>query len=564
MPEIEAIMNHTEEKTTTEKSLNFIEHIVESDLRTGKNGMRVHTRFPPEPNGYLHIGHAKSICLNFGLAKSYGGKCNLRFDDTNPITEDTEYVEGIEADVRWLGFEWDNKFYASDYFEQIYSYAEILIKKGLAYVCELTPEEISANRGTPTKAGVESPYRNRSVGENLDFFTRMRAGEFADGQKVLRAKIDMASPNMHLRDPILYRIRHAHHHRTGNAWCIYPTYDFAHGYCDSIEGITHSICTLEFEVHRPLYDWLIEQVEIHHPQQIEFARLNLTYTMMSKRKLMALVQNKQVNGWDDPRMPTIAGLRRRGYTPTAIQDFAERIGVARRDGIIDVALLEFSIREDLNKNANRAMAVLEPLKVILTNFEENEVREFDAILNPEKENSDIRKVPMSRVIYIEREDFLENPDKNFFRLSPLQPVRLKHASTMIRLERIILNAQGIIEELHCKAIPEPDYQADKANPKIKATIHWVAEKGSVEAEVRIYDRLFTVADLSEVDDYTTALNPDSFKVLKGCKLEPSLSNAKQGDAFQFERKGYFCVDLDSKENALVFNLTVTLKDSKGK
>ncbi len=564
MFEIEAIMNHTEEKPATEKSLNFIEHIVENDLKTEKNGTRVHTRFPPEPNGYLHIGHAKSICLNFGLAKSYGGQCNLRFDDTNPITEDTEYVEGIEADVRWLGFQWDNKFYASDYFEQIYGYAEILIKKGLAYICELTPEEISANRGTPTKAGVESPYRNRSVVENLDFFARMRAGEFADGEKVLRAKIDMTSPNMHLRDPILYRIRHAHHHRTGNAWCIYPTYDFAHGFCDSIEGITHSICTLEFEVHRPLYDWLIEQVEIHHPQQIEFARLNLTYTMMSKRKLMALVQNKQVNGWDDPRMPTIAGLRRRGYTPAAIQDFAERIGVARRDGIIDVALLEFSIREDLNKNANRAMAVLEPLKVVLTNFEENEVKEFDAVLNPEKENSGTRKVPMSRVIYIEREDFLENPDKNFFRLSPSQPVRLKHASTMIRLQRVILNSQGEIEELHCQAIPEPDYQADKTNPKIKATIHWVSEHNSVEAEVRVYDRLFTVADLSEVEDYTTALNPESLKVLKGCKLEPSLKNVKQGESFQFERKGYFCVDKDSTENDLVFNLTVTLKDSKGK
>lgn len=562
-------MNKPEEKSLANTvvggaSLNFIEHIVENDLKNGKNEKRVHTRFPPEPNGYLHIGHAKSICLNFGLAKSYNGKCNLRFDDTNPVTEDTEYVDSIEADVRWLGFQWDNKFYASDYFDQIYQYAVQLITLGKAYVCELTPEQISANRGTPTKAGTESPYRNRSVAENLDLFARMKNGEFADGQKVLRAKIDMASPNMHLRDPILYRIRHTHHHRTGNQWCIYPTYDFAHGYCDSIEGITHSICTLEFEVHRPLYDWLIEQVKVHHPQQIEFARLNITYTVLSKRKLLELVQNKHVNGWNDPRMPTISGLRRRGYTPAAIQDFAERIGVAKRDGIIDVSLLEFSIREDLNKNANRAMVVLEPLKVVLTNFAEDEIREFDAVLNPEKENSGTRKVPMSKVIYIEQEDFLETPDKNFFRLSPLQPVRLKHASTMIRLENIIRDAEGKIVELHCQAIAEPDYQADKTNPKIKATIHWVAEEGSTDAEVRMYDRLFTVADLAEVEDYTQALNPNSLKVLKGCKVEPSLKNASAGCSFQFERKGYFCVDTDSTAANLVFNLTVTLKDSKGK
>jgi len=567
-------MNKAEEKSINEisssstplggTSLNFIEHIVENDIKVGKNEKRVHTRFPPEPNGYLHIGHAKSICLNFGLAKSYNGKCNLRFDDTNPVTEDTEYVDSIEADVRWLGFEWDNKFYASDYFDQIYLYATQLIELEKAYICELSPEQIGANRGTPTKAGTESPYRNRSVSENLDLFARMKNGEFADGQKVLRAKIDMTSPNMHLRDPILYRIRHTHHHRTGNKWCIYPTYDFAHGYCDSIESITHSICTLEFEVHRPLYDWLIEQVKVHHPQQIEFARLNITYTMLSKRKLLELVQNKHVNGWNDPRMPTISGLRRRGYTSAAIRDFAERIGVAKRDGIIDVSLLEFSIREDLNKNANRAMAVLAPLKVVLTNFAENEVREFDAVLNPEKENSGTRKVPMSRVIYIEQEDFLENPDKNFFRLSPSQPVRLKHASTMIRLENIIRDGEGKILELHCQSIPEPDYQADKTNPKIKATIHWVADEGSIDAEVRMYDKLFTLADLSEVEDYTQALNPDSLKVLKGCKVEPSLKNATAGNSFQFERKGYFCVDTDSTADNLVFNLTVTLKDSKGK
>ncbi|MCU0392378.1 MAG: glutamine--tRNA ligase/YqeY domain fusion protein [Thermoflexibacter sp.] len=556
-------MNKIEEKTNTEKSLNFIEHIIENDLKTGKNDKRVHTRFPPEPNGYLHIGHAKSICLNFGLAQKYNGKCNLRFDDTNPITEDTEYVESIEADVRWLGFQWDNKFYASDYFEQIYNNALQLIKIGKAYICDLTPEEISANRGTPTKAGVESPYRNRSVEENMDLFIRMKNGEFKDGERVLRAKIDMASPNMHLRDPILYRIRHAHHHRTGDKWCIYPTYDFAHGYSDSIEGITHSICTLEFEVHRPLYDWLIDQVEIHHPQQIEFARLNLTYTMMSKRKLLELVQNKHVRSWDDPRMPTISGLRRRGYTPAAIRDFAERIGVAKRDGIIDVALLEFSIREDLNKNAQRAMAVLEPLKIILTNFGEEEVREFDAIINPEQENSGTRKVKMSKVVYIEREDFLENPDKNFFRLSPSQPVRLKHASTMIRLEKIVKNSTGEIEELHCQAIPEPEYQAGN-NPKIKATIHWVGEKDSIEAEVRLYDRLFNVEDLSTVEDYTTAINPNSLKTLKNCKLESNLKNVKVGNSFQFERKGYFCVDTDSTPENLVFNLTVSLKDSKGK
>jgi glutaminyl-tRNA synthetase len=557
-------MNKPEEKLTTEKSLNFIEHIIEGDLKAGKNGTRVHTRFPPEPNGYLHIGHAKSICLNFGLAQRYQGKCNLRFDDTNPITEDTEYVESIQADVQWLGFQWDNKFYASDYFEQIYGYAVQLIQQGQAYVCALTPEEISANRGTPTKAGIESPYRNRSVEENLDLFARMRAGEFADGKLVLRAKIDMASPNMHLRDPILYRIRHAHHHRTGESWCIYPTYDFAHGYCDSIEGITHSICTLEFEVHRPLYDWLIAQVEIHHPQQIEFARLNLTYTMMSKRKLLELVQNKHVSGWDDPRMPTISGLRRKGYTPAAIRDFAERIGVAKRDGMIEVELLEFSIREDLNKNANRAMAILEPLKIVLTNFEESEVREFDAVLNPEQPESGTRKVPMSKVIYIEREDFLENPDKNFFRLSPVQPVRLKHASTMIRLQEVVKDDAGNILALHCEAIKEPDYHADKSNPKIKATIHWVAEKDSIEAEVRLYDKMFTVPDLAEVEDYTQVINPKSLVVLKGCKLEPSLKNATTGTSFQFERKGYFCVDTDSIADRLVFNLTVTLKDSKGK
>jgi glutaminyl-tRNA synthetase len=550
-----------------ERSLNFIEEIIEEDLRNNINEGRVHTRFPPEPNGYLHIGHAKSICLNFGLGKKYNGKTNLRFDDTNPVKEDVEYVDSIMEDIKWLGFDWEDRlFYASDYFDQLYEYAMILIRKEKAYVCDMSAEEISDTRGTPSRPGKESPNRNRSVDENLDLFARMKAGEFSDGSKVLRAKIDMASPNMQMRDPVLYRILHASHHRTGDKWCIYPMYDFAHGQSDSIERITHSICTLEFEVHRPLYEWLIREIGIYAPRQIEFARLNLSYTVMSKRKLLELVQQNKVNSWDDPRMPTICGLRRRGYTPESIRNFADTIGVAKRDNVIDVSLLEFCLREDLNKRADRIMAVLNPVRVIIDNFPEGKVEEMEAINNPEDEFKGKRHVPFSRELFIEREDFMEDPPKKFFRLFPGGEVRLRSAY-IIKCERIVKDAQtSKISEIHCTYDPETRSGMPQSNRKVKGTLHWVSINHAVEAEIRLYDRLFTKEnpdDAEEGKDYKDYLNPDSLKICKGY-LERSVKNALPGDKFQFERLGYFTVDKDSYVNHLIFNRTVTLKDSWAK
>lgn len=542
------------------KSLNFIEQIIEEDIAKGKNESRVHTRFPPEPNGYLHIGHAKSICLNFGLAKKYNGKCNLRFDDTNPTKEDTEYVDSIKEDVRWLGFEWAGEYYASDYFETLYEYAVKLIRKGKAYVCDMTQEEIGASRGTITKPGLESPFRNRSVEENIELFQRMRQGDFADGEKVLRAKIDMASPNMLMRDPILYRILHAEHHRTGNKWCIYPMYDFAHGQCDSIEGITHSVCTLEFEVHRPLYDWFIRELEIYAPQQIEFARLNLSYTVMSKRKLLSLVQEKIVKGWDDPRMPTICGLRRRGYTPEALQNFAETIGVARRDNVIDVSLLEYCLREDLNKKAQRLLAVVNPVKLILTNYPENQEEELEAVNNPENPDAGMRKIPFSRELYIEQEDFMEVPAPKYFRLFPGNEVRLKYAY-IVRCENVIKNDDGTIKEIHGTYDVNTRSGMPDSNRKVKATIHWVSAQHAVAAEARIYDKLFTQLEpenVPEGEDFKSNLNPDSLKITQ-CWAEPFVKNVKPGDKLQFERVGYFCVDPDTTPGHIVLNKTVGLK-----
>ena len=501
------------------RSLNFIEEIIEEDLRSGKNGNRVHTRFPPEPNGYLHIGHAKSICLNFGLGKKYNGKTNLRFDDTNPVKEDVEYVDSIKEDVKWLGFDWeDREFYASDYFEQLYEFALILIRKGKAYVCDMSADEISETRGTPTRPGKESPFRNRTVDENIDLFSHMRAGEFPDGAKVLRAKIDMSSPNMHMRDPIIYRIIHTSHHRTGDTWCIYPMYDFAHGQSDSIEKITHSICTLEFEVHRPFYDWLIQEIGIYAPRQIEFARLNLSYTVMSKRKLLELVQNKFVSGWDDPRMPTICGLRRRGYTPEAIRNFADTIGVAKRDNVIDINLLEFCIREDLNARASRVMGVLNPLKIVLDNFPEDLVEEMEAVNNPENPSAGIRKVPFSKELYIEEEDFMENPQGKFFRLSPGKEVRLRSAY-IIKCESVIKDPiSGRIREVHCTYDPLTKSGMPESNRKVKGTLHWVSVKHALKAEIRLYDRLFTVENPDNAEEgktYIDYLNPDSLQVKTG-------------------------------------------------
>jgi glutaminyl-tRNA synthetase len=549
------------------RSLNFIEEIIEEDIRTGVYDNRIHTRFPPEPNGYLHIGHAKSICLNFGLGKKYNGKTNLRFDDTNPVKEDVEYVDSIMEDVKWLGFDWEDRlFYASDYFEELYNYAVILIKKGKAYVCDMSAEAISDTRGTPTRPGTESSYRNRSVEENLDLFSRMRSGEFADGARVLRARIDMASPNMHMRDPILYRILHASHHRTGDAWCIYPMYDFAHGQSDSIERITHSICTLEFEVHRPLYDWFIREIGIYAPRQIEFARLNLSYTVMSKRKLLELVQQNFVKGWDDPRMPTICGLRRRGFTPESIRNFADTIGVAKRDNVIDVSLLEFCIREDLNKHANRIMAVLNPLKVVLDNYPADLIEDLEAVNNPEDESRGKRLVPFSREIYIERDDFMEDPPKKFFRLSPGSEVRLR-AAYIIRCEIVVKDPEtGKITEIHCTYDPNTKSGMPESNRKVKGTLHWVSVQHAIEAEVRLYDRLFIKEnpDLAEEGkDYKNYLNPGSLKVIKGY-IEPTVKYAKAGDSYQFERIGYFSVDKDSTKENLVFNRTVTIKDSWSK
>ena len=542
--------------------MNFIEQIIEEDIQNRKNDAKVHTRFPPEPNGYLHIGHAKSICLNFGMAKKYNGLCNLRFDDTNPVKEDTEYVDSIREDINWLGFQWAEEHYASDYFDQLYAWAEQLINEGLAYVDDQTQEEISKGRGVPTAPGVESPYRNRTVEENLDLFRRMRAGEFPDGSRVLRAKIDMASPNMHFRDPIMYRILHATHHRTGDKWCIYPMYDFAHGQSDSIEGITHSICTLEFEVHRPLYDWFCEALRIHHPQQIEFARLNLNYTIMSKRKLLQLVKENYVNGWDDPRMPTICGLRRRGYTPAAIRNFAETVGVAKRDNIIDVSLLEFCTREDLNKTAIRTMAVLDPVKLIIDNYPDDQVEEMDAVNNPEDPEAGTRKVPFSKELWIERADFRENADKKFYRLTIDREVRLKYAY-IIKCTHVVKDADGNITEIHCTYDPLTKSGMPDSNRKVKATIHWASVKHAKKAEIRLFDRLFSVPDPDDCEEGQTFLdhlNPNSLIVQEGW-IEPSLTLEKTMAIkhFQFERLGYFYADPDSTEEKLVFNKTVSLK-----
>jgi len=543
---------------------NFIREIINDDLRTNKFGGRVHTRFPPEPNGYLHIGHAKSICLNFGLARDYNGLCNLRFDDTNPTKEEVEYVESIERDVRWLGFDWgDRLYYASDYFEQLYEYAVQLTKKGKAYACDLSPDEIREYRGTLTEPGKDSPYRNRTVEENLDLFERMRNGEFPDGSRTLRAKIDMASPNLNMRDPVMYRILHAAHHRTGDRWCIYPMYDWAHGQCDSIERITHSICTLEFTDHRPLYDWFLAELGVYHSQQIEFARLNLTYTVMSKRKLLQLVQEGYVNGWDDARMPTISGLRRRGYTPESIRNFADRIGVARSESTSEVALLEDCLRDDLNKRALRVMAVLRPLKLVIENYPDGVVEELDAVNNPEDPSMGVRKVPISRVLYIEQDDFREHPPKKYFRLSPGAEVRLRYAY-IVKCVGVVRNEKtGEITELRCTYDPETKSGSSQSGRRVKGTIHWVSALHAVDAEVRLYSRLFSVENPSG-ENWRDFINPDSLEVLRQCKVEQSLATAKPQDRFQFERLGYFCVDDDSREGALIFNRAVTLRDTWAK
>lgn len=540
--------------------MNFIEQIIEEDLKNNKNDARVHTRFPPEPNGYLHIGHAKSICLNFGMARQYNGLCNLRFDDTNPVKEDVEYVDSIKEDIAWLGFQWAGEYYASDYFEQLYQWAEQMIDKGLAYVDDSSQEEISKGRGVPTKSGTESPYRNRTPEENLKLFRAMRAGEFPDGSKVLRAKIDMTSPNMHMRDPIMYRILHAEHHRTGDKWCIYPMYDYAHGQSDSIESITHSICTLEFEVHRPLYDWFCEALKIHHPQQIEFARLNLSYTIMSKRKLMQLVQEKHVMSWDDPRMPTISGLRRRGFTPQSVRNFAETVGVAKRDNIIDVSLLEFCAREDLNKVATRTMAVLDPVKLIIDNFEENKIEELQAVNNPENAEAGTRIVPFTKELWIERADFRETADKNFYRLTVGGEVRLKYAY-IIKCTHVDKDTDGNITAIHVILDPETRSGMAQSNRKVKATIHWVSAAHAQKAEVRLFDRLFNVPDPDNCEEgqtFLSHLNPNSLVVTEAY-IEQSLTLANAEKHYQFERIGYFCVDKESTLEHLVFNKTVGLK-----
>ena len=548
-----------------EKSLNFLEEIVETDLSTGKH-KTIHTRFPPEPNGYLHIGHAKSICLNFGLADKYGGKTNLRFDDTNPVTEETEYVESIKEDVKWLGFDWEEEHYASDYFDQIYAFAIDLIKKGLAYVDEMSPEEIATTKGTPTEPGKESPARNKSIEENLAQFTAMREGKYNDGEKVLRAKVDMASPNMQLRDPIMYRIKKTSHHRTGDAWCIYPMYDFAHGQSDSIENITHSICTLEFEVHRPLYNWYIEKLGIFPSRQFEFARLNLTYTVMSKRKLLQLVQEKLVDGWDDPRMPTISGLRRRGFTPLSLRNFCDKIGVQRRENIIDVGLLEFCIREDLNKISTRRMVVLDPIKLIITNYPAGQTEILKGENNPEEENNGgYRDIPFTRELWIESEDFQEVPQKKWFRLAPDMKVRLKNAY-IVHCTGFNKNEEGKVTEVLCEYIPESKSGQDTSGINVKGTMHWVSAEHALDAEVRLYDRLFNAENpLDEEGDFKSNLNPTSLEIIPQAKIEPALKDAKLGEHFQFIRKGYFCLDskLSSSEK-LVFNRTVTLKDTWAK
>lgn len=556
-------MNTTEDKKPT--PTNFIRRIIDEDLRIGKNSKKVATRFPPEPNGYLHIGHAKSICLNFGIARDYNGTCNLRFDDTNPVKEEVEYIDSIIDSVHWLGFDWDNRlYYASDYFENLYQCAVKLIEVGKAYVCDLTPDEIRSYRGTLTEQGKESPYRSRTSAENLDLFARMRAGEFTEGSRVLRAKIDMASPNINMRDPIIYRIRKVHHHRTGDKWCIYPMYDFAHCISDSLEAITHSICTLEFEDHRPLYDWLIDELKMpNHPQQIEFARLNLNYTIMSKRKLLELVQEKLVYGWDDPRLPTLVGLRRRGFPPAAIRDFCERIGITKQESVVEIGLLEECVRDELNKTTSRAMAVLNPIRVVIENFPENTVEELDAPWHPNNPDMGSRKIPFARVIYIEKEDFMEIPPKGFFRLTPGQEVRLRYAY-FIKCHNVINDPQsGEILELRCTYDPKTRGGNAADGRKVKGTIHWLAADHALEAEVRLYDRLFTVANpiAQKEIDYKSFLNPDSLKILPNCFIEPSLAKANPEDKYQFERLGYFCVDQDTTTAKLIFNRTVTLKDT---
>jgi glutaminyl-tRNA synthetase len=547
---------------------NFIREIMLEDLRTNKWGGRVHTRFPPEPNGYLHIGHAKSICLNFGLAAEFGGKTNLRFDDTNPEKEEVEYVNSIMEDVRWMGFDWEDRcFYASDYFDQLYEWAVQLIKAGKAYVCDLSADEVRDYRGTLTVPGKESPYRNRSVEENLDLFQRMRAGEFPDGARTLRAKIDMAAANLNLRDPVMYRILHAEHHRTGNKWCIYPMYDFAHGQCDSIERITHSICTLEFEDHRPLYDWYVEQLGIFHPQQIEFDRLNLTYTLLSKRKLLTLVQQHHVRGWDDPRMPTLSGIRRRGYTPEAIRNFCAAIGLSKTNGVIELALLEHYLREDLNLRAPRAMAVLRPLRLVMDNYPEGVVEEMEAVNNPEDASAGTRKVPFSRVLYIEQDDFREDPPKQYYRLSPGREVRLRYGYLVTCTGVVKDERTGQVVEVHCTYDPATRGGNTPDKRKVKSTIHWVSAAQAVNAEVRLYETLFTREDpnqTNEGEDFTANLNPNSLEVLNDCKLEPSLAEARPGSRYQFERLGYFCVDKDSSPGHPVFNRTVALRDTWAK
>jgi glutaminyl-tRNA synthetase len=548
-------------------SLNFIQTIIDEDVKNNKHEGRVHTRFPPEPNGYLHIGHAKAICLNFGLAKHYDGLCNLRFDDTNPIKEEVEYIDSIKEDIKWLGFDWgDRLYYASDYFGTLYEYAVKLIIKGKAFVCEMSSEEITESRGTPTVPGKESLFRNRSVDENLDLFKRMRDGEFKDGEKVLRAKIDMSSPNTLMRDPVIYRIIHTEHHRTGNKWCIYPTYDFTHGQSDSIENITHSLCSIEFEIHRPLYNWFIKELEIFPSRQIEFARLNLNFTITSTRKLLKLVEKNFVNGWDDPRMPTLSGLRRRGYTPEAIKNFVDRVGIAKRENVIDVALLEHIIRKELNNRAPRVMCVLNPLKIVLTNYPDNKTEELDAINNPEDPEMGSRKIPFSKEIYIEMNDFMDDPPKKFFRLTPGREVRLRYAY-FIKCEKVIRDEKtGEIIELHCTYDPKSRGGKSPDGRKVKGTLHWVSVRHSIESEIRLYDRLFKYPNPEETEkgsDFTSNLNPDSLKIIAGY-IEPSLKGAIHGRCFQFERLGYFCVDPDTSEDKLVFNRTVSLRDSWSK
>ncbi|MGC9344562.1 MAG: glutamine--tRNA ligase/YqeY domain fusion protein [Bacteroidales bacterium] len=560
-------MNQNSEEI--KKGPNFVEAIVENDLKEGKNDRKVHTRFPPEPNGYLHIGHAKAICLDFGIAEKFGGKTNLRFDDTNPVKEEVEYVESIKKDIRWLGFEWeDREFFASDYFQQLYEWAILLIKKGKAYVDDQSSQQIAEQKGTPTIPGKESPYRNRSVEENLHLFERMKNGDFEEGTHVLRAKIDMASPNMHMRDPLMYRIIKKDHHRTANEWCIYPMYDYAHGQSDYIEGITHSLCTLEFEVHRPLYNWFLDQIVEEgkvRPRQIEFARLNLSYTIMSKRKLLELVQKKLVNGWDDPRMPTLSGLRRRGYTPESIRIFADKIGVTKVDGVIDVGLLEHSVRDDLNKKAPRVMAVINPVKLVITNYPEDKMENLEIINNPEDESMGKRTLPFSREIYIEKDDFMEDPPRKFFRLAPGREVRLK-AAYIIKCEEVVKDEDGSIREIICTYDPETRSGGPQANRKVKGTLHWVSAKHALKAEVRLYDRLFLDPnpDGHKDKDFKEFLNPDSLTILDHCFVEPSLKDSGAFDHLQFQRIGYFNVDPDTYENKLVFNRTVALRDSWAK